>query len=312
MKAKTICPIFWLIAIGCSALAQTSPDTATPIKHVVVIFQENSSFDHYFGTYPNATNKDGEPVFVAREGRRPTPTVNGLSGPLLSHNPNSVQPFRLDRSQAIVCDQGHNMTAEQKAANGGAMNKFVENTGAGEPAGSNCNDAGMGKGLVMGYYDGNTVTGLWNYAQHYAMSDNFFSTVFGPSTLGHLNLASGQTGGAMVVRDSGNAANLVKNGTVVDDIRPALDDCVPSNATVMMMTGPNIGDLLNKKAITWGWFQGGSLPVRETPTAPRSVLSRTRNSTARRRWPATSPTTIHFSSTNRLQIRTTWRLHRSE
>ena len=34
----------------------------------------------------------------------------------------------------------------------------------------------------MDYYDGNTVTGLWNYAQHYAMSDNSYDTTFGPST----------------------------------------------------------------------------------------------------------------------------------
>ena len=48
--------------------------TATPIKHLVVIFDENVSFDHYFGTYPYAPNP-GEPAFRARPG---TPTVNGL------------------------------------------------------------------------------------------------------------------------------------------------------------------------------------------------------------------------------------------
>src|SRR5215470_14615912 len=64
--------------------------TKTPIKHLVVIFQENVSFDHYFATYPNATNPKGEPRFVAREG---TPTVIGLTGSLLSHNPNLVNPF---------------------------------------------------------------------------------------------------------------------------------------------------------------------------------------------------------------------------
>ena len=45
----------------------------------------------------------------------------------------------------------------------------------------------------MGYYDGNTVTGMWNYAQHYAMNDNSYNTNFGPSTPGALNLISGQT-----------------------------------------------------------------------------------------------------------------------
>jgi phospholipase C len=59
--------------------------TATPIKHLVVLFDENVSFDHYFGTYPNATNPSGEPAFHARPG---TPTVNGLSGALLTDNPN--------------------------------------------------------------------------------------------------------------------------------------------------------------------------------------------------------------------------------
>src|SRR5437588_7279558 len=48
----------------------------------------------------------------------------------------------------------------------------------------------------MDYYDGNTVTALWNYAQSFAMSDNSYSTTFGPSTPGAINLVSGQTHGA--------------------------------------------------------------------------------------------------------------------
>ena len=68
-------------------------ETRTPIKHVVVIFQENVSFDHYFATYPYATNNTGsEPTFTAAPN---TPSVNGLNGPLLTNNPNSAQPFRL-------------------------------------------------------------------------------------------------------------------------------------------------------------------------------------------------------------------------
>src|SRR5215831_8312455 len=67
---------------------------ATPkIQHLVVIFQENVSFDHYFATYPVATNPAGEP---ASNPKKDTPSVNGLNGSLLSpNNPNSVQPFRL-------------------------------------------------------------------------------------------------------------------------------------------------------------------------------------------------------------------------
>ena len=50
-------------------------NTITPIKHIVIVFQENVSFDHYFGTYPFATNPIGEPRFMADP--RP-PSVNGL------------------------------------------------------------------------------------------------------------------------------------------------------------------------------------------------------------------------------------------
>src|ERR1700724_725738 len=101
------------LSVGQMASAQTVPNTSTPIQHVVVIFQENVSFDHYFATYPVATNPPGEPAFTAAAG---TPSVNGLSGALLTNNPNSVNPFRLDRSQAITCDQGHNYKPEQQAA----------------------------------------------------------------------------------------------------------------------------------------------------------------------------------------------------
>jgi phospholipase C len=83
--------------------------TATPIQHLVVIFQENVSFDHYFGTYPNAQNPAGEPKFRAATD---TPTVNGLTNALLNNNPNlnpangaaASNPFRLDRSQAVTPD----------------------------------------------------------------------------------------------------------------------------------------------------------------------------------------------------------------
>ena len=106
---------------------------ATPVKHLVVIFDENVSFDHYFGTYPYAANTDGT-KFHAKPG---TPTVNGLYtkitksgpvGPLLTSNPNEYNPQRLTHSQALTCDQDHGYTAEQEAVNGGKMDKFVQYT----------------------------------------------------------------------------------------------------------------------------------------------------------------------------------------
>ena len=90
---------------------------------------------------------------------------NLLSGGLLTENPNSVQPFRLARAQAVTCDQNHAYTPEQQAFNMGAMDQFVKFTGSGNSTAFPCADYGHGAGLVMGYYDGNTVTALWNYAQ---------------------------------------------------------------------------------------------------------------------------------------------------
>ncbi len=158
----------WLFLPVLCASTMLAQNTATPIQHVVVIFQENVPFDHYFATYPNAANPSAEPPFQARPG---TPPVNGLNGPLLSNNQNSAGPFRLTRAQAVTCDQDHDYTPEQQAFNNGLMNKFVEFTSSASPS---CDD-GLGSKLVMGYYDGNTVTALWNYAQRFAMSDNFYT-----------------------------------------------------------------------------------------------------------------------------------------
>jgi phospholipase C len=237
--------------------------TQTPIKHLVVIFGENISFDHYFATYPNATNPASEPKFVALPN---TPTVNNLlSGGLLTENPNSVQPFRLDRTQSVTCDQNHSYTPEQQAFDMGAMDKFVQYTGTG---GSTC-DYGYGTGLVMGYYDGNTVTAMWNYAQTYAMSDNSFNSQFGPSSPGALNLISGNTANVYYVSGGstvGVIANGATSGALIGDGRPGQDDCNPTGKTYVSFPAGtnNIGDELNNAGYTWGWFQGGFAPTNGT------------------------------------------------
>lgn len=230
-----------------STQAAGAIETTTPIKHLVVIFQENVSYDHYFATYPDASNPSGQPEFNAKDD---TPSANGLTQQLIDNNPNSAKPFRLDRTQAVTCDQNHEYKAEQEAYHGGLLDKFVETVGA---TGQNCDPK-----EVMGYYDGNTVTALWNYAQRFSMSDNSFSTTFGPSTPGMLNLVAGQTHGA----NPANIADEVVNGTVIGDPDGTFDDC--SKGQTVAMSGKNVGDLLNDKGITWGWFQGGFKPSSTT------------------------------------------------
>jgi phospholipase C len=274
-----------LLARAISALAITSicagpalakpkakaPDsgTATPIQHVVVIFQENVSFDHYFGTYPLAMNTGapGEPLFTADPS---TPSVNNLlSAGLLTKNPNFVppngNPFRLTRAQAATCDQDHGYTDEQAMFDLGLMDNFLQfNTSActGLATGQPVPNAGHPNDLIVGYYDGNTVTALWNYAQNFAMNDNSYGTGFGPSSPGVINLVAGSTNGVDAsTLMNGAAGDTVADGagglSLINDGQPGLDTCDNRDNLSFLSTAKNIGDLLSGAGTTWGNFAGG-------------------------------------------------------
>ncbi len=208
-----------------------------------------------------------------------------MTSGLLHDNPNSTQPFRFDRTQAWTCDEDHDYDSEQKAFNHGLMDMFPEDTGEGQTTSTVapfCNLVVDSKvqNTVMGYYDGNTTTAIWNYAQHFAMSDNSYGSQFGPSTVGALNLIAGNTNLGTVMNSSrgqasGSAAGELSGGgstgTVIGDPRPAFDDCAPTGKTYVQVsgtgTGPghdNIGDLLSAKNLTWGWFGGGFAPSNGT------------------------------------------------
>ena len=130
------------------------------------------------------------------------------------------------------------------------MDKFVESSGIVRE--------GCDPGQVMGYFDGNTVTALWNYVSIWLLMIIFIAPLLAPKLPGHINLISGQTHGAIPA----NIENEVSNGTLIGDDDTLFDDC--SNGTKLYMTGKNIGDLLNNKEITWGWFSGGFKPTSTT------------------------------------------------
>jgi phospholipase C len=282
---------------GTSDVPHGAGATATPIKHLVVIFQENVSFDHYFGTYPDATGADGQP-FSARPG---TPAVDGLTpatdasipvplrhtADLTASNPNSALPKRLDSSPdglpgdaggAETCDQDHNYSDEQQSFDGGAMDQFVQSVGTDGGSRTPNGAALCQAATVMDYYDGNTLTALWNYAQHYSMSDNSFGTTFGPSAPGAINVVSGDTGGVdtghestdppatsqvSIATASAPNADITPDGqggfSLTSDAQPYWDDC--STRDAVALSGKNIGDELNAAGLSWGWFQGGFRPT---------------------------------------------------
>jgi phospholipase C len=321
---------------GCSSNSSIAPTTAatpkptattpgtpvTPIQHVIVIFGENISYDHYFGTYPavaysaaNAANAGESDVTNFPKGAT-APANNNLVAPLnpgtttavasptlLTANPNSAtgsgatynganasNPILLWNSQAATADMNHSPKPEQIAYDNGLMDQFPGSTGSTATASSvgalpvlvsADTVTAQSKAQVMGYFDGTTVTALWNYAQAFSMNDNAYTSQFGPSTPGAINLISGQTNGLSATLNlipgttgvqggtctpsstntcTSSASTAVPDGnggfTLVGDADPIGDVC--STGTVeVSMAGKNIGDLLNAQNVTWGWFTGG-------------------------------------------------------
>ncbi len=151
------------------------------------------------------------------------------------------------------------------------MDHFVQSTGtdAGStsPGGAPCLAS-----QVMDYYDGNTVTAMWNYAQHYSLEDDSFGVTFGPSAPGAINVASGDTGNVDTSHLANNPSvststspngDLTADGkggfSLTNDAQPYWDDC--STRDAVAFNGTNIGDSLNKAGLSWGWFEGGFDPT---------------------------------------------------
>jgi phospholipase C len=278
-----------------------------------VIFGENVSFDHYFATYPNSTNAVGEPQVTAAANTQKDINTLQSQNLLAPNNPNGAttspnistsatvngvatqppniggvtltttlsQPFRLDRTQANTKSQSHSYGPEQLAADNNKMDAFPLFTSANSVITGSTGSFGSAA-QVLGYFDGNTVTALWNYAQNFAMSDNAWTDTFGPSTPGAVEVVSGQSNGiqmfkttsttdaslgTLVTTTTSPSGNAIPDGvggfTLIGDLDPAGDVCTNqgnSAGAVVMQYLPqvkNIGDLLNAKNITWGGFMGG-------------------------------------------------------
>src|ERR1700735_5416820 len=265
--ASELAPVLGLIEDVASTSGKTPAVTAgrrptkTPIKHLIVVFNENRSFDHYFGTYPNALNVEGEPRFEPAK-NTPTQINNLLSSPaLLDNNPNAnpnvvpsngatvteptngtnaTNPFRIDRTQADTAGQNHSYTPEQLAYDNGKNDLFPFDTGNGTAGGAGAFGT---KGQVMGYFDGNTVTAFWNYAQKFAMSDNAWTDNFGPSTPGLLNMFAGTTNGITnpAVTPTGTVADGNGGFTLTSDEDPFGDVCSnPTASKTVMSTARSI------------------------------------------------------------------------
>jgi phospholipase C len=196
----------------------------TPLKHLIVIFQENHSFDNYFGTYPHAEG------FIPLPG---TPAANGVpSGSYnLDDQGNRIDAFDFTMDELKTADVRHSYDPMIDAYDNGKMDRFAKVNGK------------NGR-VAMGRYDYRMVTAYWQYAQHFAMADNFYQPIFGGSTPAALYLIGAQSGNV----DKPNKGNpnpaFGELGSNKDPRWEALDY-------------KTVGDLLDAKKLDWAWYHPG-------------------------------------------------------
>jgi phospholipase C len=173
-------PAGWTVGLG------TAPAHLTgihKIRHVVIIMQENRSFDSYFGTFPGA---DGIPGLAGNPGQ--VPCVPAASAP---HG--CLRPFH-DRRD--LNHGGPHSTVDALAdVNGDAMNGFVararQSLRACEATFNPACGGSAGKGAdVMGYHTGADIPNYWAYARDFVLQDHMFQSDLSWSLPAHLFLVS--------------------------------------------------------------------------------------------------------------------------
>jgi len=238
------------------------------VNHIIVVYQENWSFDSLYGKFPGANglanasstipqvDKNGAPITVL-----PQPINNNVSPAVPDARfPASMPVAPYDLSQFVPPDQVtgdiiHRFYHEQLQIDGGKMDKFVT-----------WSDNG---GLVFSYFDASKMP-EGKLAKKYVMCDNFFHSAFGGSFLNHIFLISAAP--AVWANAPANAISD-PNPATLNDARVTPDGFAvntsftintphPANVTdtaqlVPEQTMPTIGDRLNDKGITWKWYSGG-------------------------------------------------------
>lgn len=254
-----------LIAPSVFATRASAASPLDAIGHIVVIYQENWSFDSLYGYFPGANgianagaairqvDKNGVPYTVL-----PQPLIAGQPDPRFPANL-PVKPFNTAdyvSPSDKTGDAVHRFYQEQYQIDGGKMDKFVAWTDS--------------AGLTMSYYDAvNMPEGV--LAQQYTMADNFFHSAFGGSFLNHQHLICScapvfPNAPAAVKAELGPDGIFTKDGFVTPDgyaVNTAYTVNTPHPATVAaeqlvpQQTAPTIGDKLSEKGVSWAWFSGG-------------------------------------------------------
>jgi len=225
--------------------AESDRGTHSPIKHTIILYQENISFDHYFGTFGHGSN--GIPAGA-------TLSHTGASGTYGPYAPTQLS----GATQSRTCDVDHGYADMVKMANHGAMDQFLQfgnNKTVTNPSSSSASTcpkfeiaapapgAGL-QALANGYYTGTAgdanapLQNYWRLASQYTLADNFFQGVYGPST----------PGAEWLVAATNNTPG---------DPNPIGDVCDDYPASINPQNIPNLGEEASAAGTSWAWFQGG-------------------------------------------------------
>ena len=282
---------------GSSAPSVYSTDGIHKIRHVIVVMQENRSFDNYFGTFPGA---DGIPM------RRGVPTVcvpvPGVGA--------CVRPYH----DTSLIDGGgpHNQVAAERDIDGGAMDGFARSARAGRMRA--CDHATVNPvctaattpGAVpdaLGYHTAAEIPNYWAYAQHFVLQDHMFEGVNGWSLPSHLDMVSGWSARCSDPTDPMSCTtNIDRPGHLATD---------PSGQPPPY-AWTDLTYLLDRAGISWRYFvQAGAQPDCANPAdiSARRSGSRTRPRTSGTRSRGSGPSSKTDSSTTSPRRATTsrWR-----
>jgi phospholipase C len=243
------------------------------VKHVFVIYQENRSFDSYFGSFPGTENLAS-----------PDAQDHGFK----QHDPLGrtwVTPFLL--KAGATSDVTHLREDLIAKAHGGRMDRFVAYEEEHMLLSAGPRRARQLGLLTMAYEDCTTIPFLWMYAHRFALYDHIFQGMYGPSTPGNIDLIAAQTGQSQAARHPEQAVRDRESPgePVLNDLYPAsgpydydkagrvvqLDQ---TYATLMLTlrgrdakdAKQNADDIqedisklvnLDHEAVPWAWYQEG-------------------------------------------------------
>lgn len=241
--------------------------TSSKIQHLIFIVQENHSFDNYFGTYPGANGLPNvsipiNPLNVSAGYMSPFHLNNtipvsivgdelppGISDPeeLAAQANNISSPFYHYNSESTGTDLAHEWEVAHQDYNNGKMDGFVAAEGP----------------LTMGYYDRSDIPYYWDYADHYVIDDNFFSSMLGPSLPNHLYIASGSNGPTV-----NDGSSWIQNGGIINN--PALWawagslDSPKVNWPGVSLNWATLAQELTTSNMSWRWYDGDTNPLAAT------------------------------------------------